>query len=40
MATPVIRVATSKDPTKAPIARKKAYMVIVMIQRKSKLMKN
>lgn len=40
IATPVMRVATSSDPTSAPMARKKAYMVMVMIQRKSRDRKN
>ena len=40
MATPVIRVATSRDLHKAPRDRKNEYIDIVMTQRKSREMKN
>ena len=40
MATPVILVATSRDETRAPIDRKKAYMVMVRKKSRSRLMKN
>ena len=40
MATPVVLVATSRLPASAPIALKKAYIVIVNMKRNSKLMKN
>ena len=40
IATPVTCVAPSRLPDKAPIARKKAYMVMVMMNKNSRLMKN
>lgn len=40
MATPVMRVATSRLAEKAPIMRKKEYMLAVMMNVIRRLMKN
>lgn len=40
MATPVSRVATSREVHSAPSARKKEYMVMVRVKINSRLMKN
>ena len=40
MATPVMRVATSRFAEKAPIMRNKEYMLVVMMNIIRRLMKN